>query len=108
MREEEAARALGKKLTDSESARPNRNVKKIEFNPFEENIRKMREEEEAGGEEDRRDLAALAREKLALMKKGDPAAVRDFVLRSKEREYERREREAAEAEEEEEGEEGGE
>ena len=65
-------------------------------------------EEEAGGEEDRRDLAALAREKLALMKKGDPAAVRDFVLRSKEREYERREREAAEAEEEEEGEEGGE
>ena len=48
MREEEAARALGKKLTDSESARPNRNVKKIEFNPFEENIRKMREEEEAG------------------------------------------------------------
>jgi len=55
-------------------------------------------EEEAGGEEDRRDLASLAREKLALMKKGDPAAVRDFVLRSKEREYERREREAAEAE----------
>ena len=42
------------------------------------------------------------------MKKGDPAAVRDFVLRSKEREYERREREAAEAEEEEEVEEAAE
>lgn len=50
------------------------------------------------------DLAALAREKLALMRAGDPAAVKEFVLRSKEAEYERREREAeAEAEEEEEG-----
>ena len=48
--------------------------------------------------EDQRDLAELAREKLALMQKGNPAAVREFVVRSKEREYERREREAAEAE----------
>ena len=54
--------------------------------------------------EDQRDLAGLAREKLVLMKKGNPAAVREFVLRSKEREYERREREAEVEAEEEEGE----
>lgn len=51
-------------------------------------------------EEGQRDLAALAREKLALMKRGNPAAVKEFVLRSKEREYERREKEAEEAEDE--------
>ena len=58
--------------------------------------------------EGRGDLAALAREKLSLMKEGNAAAVRDFVLRSKEAEYERREREAAEEQEEEEEGGGGE
>lgn len=47
--------------------------------------------------EGQKDLAALARGKLALMRKGSPAAVKEFVMGSKEREYERREREAAEA-----------
>ena len=56
---------------------------------------------EKGGQSD---LAALAREKSGLMKKGNPSAVKEFLLRSKEREYERREKEAAEAEAEEEDE----
>ena len=59
------------------------------------------------GEAGRGDLAALAREKLALMKKGDAAAVKDFVARSKEAEYERREAEVEAGEEEEEDGEGG-
>ena len=64
------------------------------------NLLKLEDFAEVLEKENQTDLAALAREKLTLMKKGNPSAVKEFVLRSKEQEYERREKEVAEAEEE--------